>query len=380
MCGPTNDKSPEGILACLSVRFALELDISILDSHSVAINQVERHLRLCLAATPGFDYLLTVAGSEPILAKAAAKIIHHRRGLDTSVKLLATHPYLNFIDCGRRGELPASLLVMQARDTAHRNNIDREWIYVRDFMKALLPQDAYKSLISTIPARRLPDDENSSFGATFKDSKIWFNHVIKVHQGEMINVRHLWKFVSRGAMIICPPGYFGIDIVLPVVFKGEALTRENMTAILIHVKNDKRRCGDFSVDPFDFIEPFDAGLFSSGDAPLPIIRMVFALGSDGSGVTFPQKRSDPTGTCTSYDIWCEGLSPGTFACIRDDLSSYRALVERSFQGPRFYDLVDLPSQYVSEWPIDGRGAARRRMGKLAGSHPAHNEKYESLKA
>ena len=366
--------SPGGILACLSVRFALEFDISIPDSHSIAINQVKRHLRLCLAATPGFDHLLTVAGSEPFLAKAAAGLIC--QSWDTAVKLLATHPCLNSVDCGRRGELPASLLVMQARDTAPE---DREWIFVREFMEALLPRDKYETLISTLPACHLPDDRKTSFEATFNDSKIWFNHIIKVQQGEMIHVRHLWKFVSRGAMIICPPGYFGIDIVLPVCFKGNALTRENMTAILIQVKNDKRHRRDFSVDPFDLMEPFDAGLFSDGDVPLPIIRMVFALGSDEPGVAFPaQEKSDPAGTFTSYDIWCEGMSSGTFACIGDDLSSYRTLLERSLQDSKFYDLMDLPRRFVTERSIiSERGAARRRMRKLTGSHYAHNEKYET---
>ena len=379
LCGPASGynmsptPSPGGILACLSVRFALEFDISIPDSHSIAINQVKRHLRLCLAATPGFDYLLTVAGSEPFLAKAAARIIRQSR--DTPVKLLATHPCLNSVDCGRRGELPASLLVMQARDTARE---DREWIFVRKFMEALLPRDKYETLISTLPACHLPDDRKTSFEATFNDSKIWFNHIIKVQQGEMIHVRHLWKFVSRGAMIICPPGYFGIDIVLPVCLKGNALTRENMTAILIQVKNDKRHRRDFSVDPFDLMEPFDAGLFSDGDVPLPIIRMVFALGSDEPGVTFPaQEKSDPVGTFTSYDSWCEGMSSGTFACIGDDLSSYRTLLDRSLQDSKFYDLMDLPRRFVTERSISERGGARRRMRKLTGSHYAHNEKYET---
>ena len=108
LCGSICQESmtPDGILACLSVRFALDIDLSVPGSRSIAGNQVERHLRLCSGASPGFDYLFTFAGSEPFLAEAAASLIRHQSS-DTAVKLLATHPYLSFVDCGRRGELAA---------------------------------------------------------------------------------------------------------------------------------------------------------------------------------------------------------------------------------------------------------------------------------
>jgi len=217
---------------------------------------------------------------------------------------------------------------MQARDIGHAEHHQREWVFIRDFMKALLPPDNYNVLMATLPACH-PDNQSAPFGTTFNDAKIWFNHVIRVDRGEMIHVRHLWKFVSRGAMIICPPGHHGIDIVLPVCFKGNALSRNNMTAILIQVKSDKHHPEDHSRNAFEHMNPFDVGLFSEEDAPLPVIRMVFALGSDASGVTFPaaQEKSDLAGSFTSYDVWLAGLSPGTFACIGDDnLSAYRAVL------------------------------------------------------
>ena len=186
LCSAEN-MTPEGILACLSVRFALELDLSVPGSRSIADTQIAQHLRLCSGATPGFDHLFTFAGSEPFLAEAAAELIcQHSSG--TAVKLLATHPHLNFIDCGQRGELAASLLIMEAKGLQYAQ---RKWVYVRDFMKALLPKDAYETLISTLPACYLPDGHNTSFEATFNDSKIWFNHIIKVEHGDMIHVSHL---------------------------------------------------------------------------------------------------------------------------------------------------------------------------------------------
>jgi len=181
-----------------------------------------------------------------------------------------------------------------------------------------------------LAACHLPGDKNTPFEATFSDSKLWFNRVIKVDHGESIHVSHLWEFVSRGAMIIRPlsPGCHGVDIVLPVCFKGNVLTRDNMTAILIQVKIKKDVPGNL----FDSMDPFDVGLFSDGDEPLPVIRMVFALGSDECGIKFPpQDKSDQAGKFTSYDIWCAGLSRDTFACVGDELHWYQSLLKRSLR-------------------------------------------------
>ena len=97
----------------------------------------------------------------------------------------------------------------------------------------------------------------------------------------------LWKFIFRRGMILCPSGHYGIDIVLPVVFKDNVLEHNNMTAILytIHV------CRRIFPAVFNYMSPFDVGLFLKGDTPLPIIRMVFALASDESGITLaPQSK------------------------------------------------------------------------------------------
>jgi hypothetical protein len=59
--------------------------------------------------------------------------------------------------------------------------------------------------------------------AIFKEYGMWFNHVIKIETKEMILVNHLWKFVVRGAMILCTTNQEGIDIVLPVCHMTQKL-------------------------------------------------------------------------------------------------------------------------------------------------------------
>jgi len=78
--------------------------------------QVERHMRLCIAATTGFEKMITISGSEPLLAEVAYKLMKDTG--TNAVCHLAKHPDLHCIDRGRRGELVAVLLIMQAYDAA----------------------------------------------------------------------------------------------------------------------------------------------------------------------------------------------------------------------------------------------------------------------
>ncbi|KAF8498580.1 hypothetical protein F5888DRAFT_1802761 [Russula emetica] len=125
-----------GSLACLSTRFALEFDMDG-TACDVTYSQVERHMRLCtIAATTGFERMITISGSEPLLAEAAYELM---KGTGTNaVCHQAGHAGLNCIDRGRRGELVAVLLVMQAYDAA-RVFSGRRCVSVVNFMEALLP-------------------------------------------------------------------------------------------------------------------------------------------------------------------------------------------------------------------------------------------------
>jgi hypothetical protein len=124
-----------GSLACLSVRFALEFNADAV-SRNVACKQVERHMRLCLAATTGFERLITVTGSEPLLAEAAWQLMGDSP--TNPVRDLANHSDLHCVDRGRRGELVAALIIMQARDKAVvvPLPVQRErWVSVSNFMR-----------------------------------------------------------------------------------------------------------------------------------------------------------------------------------------------------------------------------------------------------
>jgi hypothetical protein len=83
-------------------------------------------------------------------------------------------------------------------------------------------------------------------------------------------------------MIVCPSKYGEADIVLPVCVAKGNLSRDTVTAILIQVKtSDCFQCS--IINPcFDEMDPF-FGVFSEGQSPRPIIRVIFALGSHEAG-------------------------------------------------------------------------------------------------
>ena len=139
--GPTTllEKDRSGSLACLSVRFALEFNMEG-TAGDIVCTQVERHMRLCLAATAGPEKFITLAGSEPILAEAAHELM--KRSQSIPVHRSAHRSDLNCVDRVRRGE-PLQLFSSCACDAARVVSSRSRWVPVDDFMKELLPPPEY---------------------------------------------------------------------------------------------------------------------------------------------------------------------------------------------------------------------------------------------
>ncbi|KAF8478742.1 hypothetical protein DFH94DRAFT_751903 [Russula ochroleuca] len=180
--------------------------------------------------------------------------------------------------------------------------------------------------------------EDKRFEETFQDYGMWFNHVIKIEDTKMISADNLWKFLTRGAMILCANGQEGVDIVLRVCETKRKLCRHSVTAILIQVKNAVRFT-KMKGTLFDAMSPLDLGIFPDSDVPLttpkPIIRLVLALASPEAGVVFREGKSmlgqHQDHPFTAFDIWLAGLSTNTFRQIDGDLVPYQILLRRSLR-------------------------------------------------
>jgi hypothetical protein len=367
-----DEADSSGSLACLATRFGLEFNEDE-DSREESYKQVERHMRIGVATTTGFTKMITYSASEPLLAEAAFQLSSD--SYPSPVKLLANHANLYCVDRGRRGELVAALIVMQARDASlARNQFHRRWVFVTDFIEALLPPDASGPFLDSPPTRWRQGEQAMSLRERFANCRLWFNHVIKVEDSGVIRPEFLWKYITRGAMIICKENQEGIDLILPVsVSLDEKLSRHSVTAITIQVKNAVTYGLQYNDKLFDAMDPCQLGIQS--DHPQPIIRMVFALASSVNGISYPDRRvqtqySDPF---TSYDVWCAGLSTETFQQIGQDEDSYRKLLDRSQRSHDAFAVSDLYNSLTEETKTIV-GMIRRSMAPLVKSE-GHDEIY-----
>jgi len=351
-----------GSLACLATRFGLEFNEDE-NSREVSYKQVERHMRICLFTTTGFKKMMTCSASEPLLAEAAFRLLSNSSA--SPVKHLANHANLYCVDRGRRGELVAALIVMQARDASlPRHLFHRRWVFVADFIQALLPPLESERFLGSSPTRWREGEGTITLRQRFADCRLWFNHIIKVEDGEVLGPDFLWKYITRGAMIVCKDTQEGIDIILPVSVSLDGnLSRETVTAVAIQVKNSTTYGLHITQKLFDAMDPSHLGILSG--SPQPLIRMVFALASSKAGIRLPSRRTRETrhrDKFTSYDIWCAGLSAKTFHQIGHDLDSYQVLLDRSQQ----HDAFDVAESYnpLSDVTKDAVGKARRNMAPL----------------
>ena len=364
--GPStlDSRNSSASLACLCVRFGLEFNADAI-SREVACTQVERHMRLCLAATTGFERLVTITGSEPLLAEAASQLMGGN--LKNPVHHLAKHLDLDCIDRGRRGELVAALIIMQARDEASEMERSR-WISVSGFMKALLPEASFEDLHNSLPTF-CRAEEDKPFGEMFEDYAMWFNHVIRVMDPKAINAQHLWTFITRGAMVVCTDNQYGVDLVIPLCLKTGNLSRMTVSAILIQVKNAKRYGTTIDKTLFDGMDPVAVGLFDKGSPKRPVIRIVFALAPEEGGISFPAKHERQSARIqgdkfTTFDIWCAGLTEHTFRGIGDDLTPYKVLLDRLLQYDQVFKLQEINDELLDKETKALRESLRRKMSAL----------------
>ena len=247
---------------------------------------------------------------------------------------------------------------------------------------------------------------------------MWFNHVIKIEKKEMISIDHLWKFVVRGAMILCATNQEGIDIVLPICDTTQNLGPDSVTAVIIQVNNATDYNATLQTDLFDAMDSVvKSAIFSKlpglgvdcdpdpdydsksttetpaepkkkkrkvtampkvtlGSVkvdPKAVIRIVFALASPEPAVVFrdqPEIGRHSDGF-TAFDIWLAGLSDKTFRQIEDaDLDPYETLLERSLAPHDAFELKDVAR--IGKKAKISRGARRRKMAPLTFPGHAHH--------
>lgn len=385
-------------LACLAVRLGVDFQATEWALRAKEREQVERHMRLCLSASPGFEHMVTVAPSEPLLAEAAMTVMTNAKMRTAAV--LLEHIDGSFISAGEHGELIVAMLLLLARDTvtalqsfpivpeisipkpilAHDGY--KRIISLCSFLTALFKKDARDILSHKPTDYRTLEEKNVSLEECFKDTYIWFNHAIKVHDFSVVNREFLLFCMARGAIIVCSDGQRGIDILIPKL-TGREFIAVNASGILIQIKNNLAFKDHILAHIFESMNPFNVGLFSRDMDPeslRPIIRIVFSMASSDSGVilrpqaTRASKRTNGgNANFTSYDFWCAGVDHKTFAVIDPgEDETYKQLLRRTQNTADPYQARGLADDDAVALR---RVEIRRQMHPCVGKHTAHHTMF-----
>jgi hypothetical protein len=364
-------------MACMSVRLPFEFNGRSLRAQDMERTLVEKHMRVCLSVDPGFETALTIAPSEPLLAEASY-LLMRSPSFDLPRSLLAELA-LPGLDKGVRGELIAMALCLEARDAAAKR-LQNRVIPVTEFIHELLTPTTHRNVLGSKPVRaRTPDEADKTLGDTFRNSKIYFNHFIKLRNHRCINRNFLWGLIARGTAAQCADYQDGVDIIVPFLYQDNILRRENVSAFLIQCKNDENYQSKPQLNLFDMMNPCEnhLGFFDRNEShPVPVIRMVFALASKTPCVTVikPPERIQPprkdvskaafkADKYTAFDIWCGKASRETFRPIKDDGVYEKLLRSRVF-----------PDVYESKKSETIQNATRN-MNPATDVHHAHWERF-----
>jgi hypothetical protein len=370
----------------LAVRLALSFNSSTTEVQEIEKQQVEKHLRVCMLVHDGFERVVTIAPSEPLVAEAARNLMSASKYATDMPSSLLKILEIPGMDKGERGELAAEVILLKAYDSAYTSTVNQpsttrttrssasspvvdanqsRAVKLLTFIEHLLHTGSTTPLkpSSFFPTKmRIQGDGKASFNKTFSNSWIYFNHFVKLDEGAVINREFLWRLILRGAVVACANNQRGTDFVLPFLLDGTSITPENVSAIIIQVKND----GTYTKKPklylFDAMNPFWLGIFTKADRrPPPIIRMVFALASSESSVSFitakdratiysqqvkqkpqvkiaEQEAKNPSPAYTTFDIWCAKACHATFKAIEtNEEANYANLLKIKKVFPKAYE-------------------------------------------
>ena len=381
----------------MAVRLALEFSAVSTASRNRELEQVEKYMRVCMRIDKDFEKVVTTSPSEPILAEASRLVMLDNPAFNVPRALLKQLEKPG-LDKGDRGELVAELLLILASDAAYDSK-KNSWtsdassktssklklekeptvpraVTLESFLKNLLKEEWQKSVFASKPTHwRTKVDQQRTFKTTFRDSKVYFNHFVKIDDARVINREFLWRLVARGAAVLCANGQGGVDIVIPFVYRGGMLSRQNISAIFIQVKNNANFGPKPNVLLFDLMNPFLLRFYDVDEKDqLPVIRMVFALASRKASLTvmapMPERpmrqaktkdRKSPR--YTAYDIWCARASSDTFGVISTgDDNTFESLLKLC---------KVFPDAYTSDIDLCVVEEVRRSMNPGTAVDPKH---------
>ena len=323
----TQNLTQDQMLACLSQRLPIQFSSTTYISQIAERKQVEGHMRVCLKIDAAFGSMETVSSSEPLLSEAAY-VVMARKSFDPLKSFKSVLEGFT-IHKGDRGEFLALLLLTMARDQAVGPPDKSGHPKCRFFAFASF---VYGHLFNKSPsASALKNLQHD-----FPQAKMHFNHFVKLHDFKSIDKECLLLLMTRGAGVLCANNHVSIDAVNVFLQSGTKLTIDNLGLILYQIKNDSHYSHIPKPKLFESMNAYDLGILKSGDAPVPVIRIFFALAAKTPSLHVNRHAPSPSYNAVVYDIWSAGLSSDFLNPIDPQTDIWDSLLQVSYGWKDIY--------------------------------------------
>ncbi|KAF8438648.1 hypothetical protein L210DRAFT_2278101 [Boletus edulis BED1] len=335
-------------LACLAQRIPIEF----LSARYVAQvseqekEQIHSHMRVILNVEDNLETMVTTSPSEPILSEAAYFVMTTQPPSQFSPPQALQNILNGFaVHKGELGELIVALLFTMARDKAvgPADELGRpqlqgqRWCRVTDLLQSLFCSATIVESHGCNFRQSGTRPHAVPLSETFKNSKTYFTHFIKVLEHAVVDINFLMPLMVRGAAILCGNGQRGIDGIIPFLFEGNEIRLDNIGVIMFQVKNSAKYTNTPNPTVLLKMDPLYLGLT---DPNIPVIRFVFALAattptlsSINHATTYNLKSLNQI---TAYDFWVSGLSSTVLHPVVDKQAAWESILQASHGWNKIY--------------------------------------------
>src|SRR5258707_277934 len=235
-------------------------------------------------------YMRSGYPSEAWLAEAAAQEMQYLLKRQPTFAFDALDELLEsgIIEIGERGEVIARVIMLHAYDRAVQRASPRSdpirfsrGCLLTEFIECMFAEEAAKEVLDARSHDAGSYNGNKlTFRERFKKARVRFTHFERLHDQNVLSAMGCVLGMMRCAAFVAQRGEEAIDMAIPIILDPERLgsdllTTDNMTAILIQIKN---RCepGTIASNVITLGGSEDVPFFSGGSQPY--ISLVMELG------------------------------------------------------------------------------------------------------
>jgi hypothetical protein len=393
-------------LACVATRVPIQFDYLSNAALKIEKDLVTNHMRLSLGPTGDVEHIYTIPPSEPLLAEGARQEMLNNGNISKALKWHSDH---HILDVGRSGELVVAVLLLTAQDHARVPSEEigglskepRRSVPLKDFLGKFLGEAVHKEFWTSEPSYVHPNDPDArSLQDRYPNARVWFNHFIEVQDSDVISTEYLWRYLLRGAALVCRKSQEGIDILIPFLLDAEEpIGPSNISVVLVQVKNDVKFSENVDDELFMKMDPYNLGIFSPSEPPRAVVRIVCALAASTAGCKMVKRGVARLAreakfeameaisgqlevekpSCASFDFWCHGATQSTFRSMgKDEEANYHDILFLEHRKLRIFSTFG--PQFMSDpdkGHITKRELARRILSAGALKDSRHWTKFAS---